>query len=72
MSTPNPIGAQPAQSLIPSTSTVGSGIGASVAVIVVSIFHMRGIDFPAGFEAAIAGLITVIAGYIPNSGRKQP
>lgn len=56
--------------LAPSNSTVGSGIGGALAVLIVMICHARGLDFPAGAEAAISVLITAIAGYIPTAGRK--
>jgi hypothetical protein len=56
--------------LAPSNSTVGSGIGGALAVLIVMICHERGLDFPAGAEAAISVLITAIAGYIPTAGRK--
>lgn len=41
-----------------------SAFGASVAVVVIMIFHMRGVDFPAGGEAAIAGAITSVIVYL--------
>lgn len=65
MSTPNPV---PGYS--PSNSTTGSAIGAALATLVVYGFHLKGIDFPAGVEAAIGGLISLAAGYLPASGRK--
>ena len=57
-------------SLVPSTSTSGSGLGGFAAVLIVYGFHLKGIDFPAGIEAAIAGIITILGGYIPRSGRR--
>jgi hypothetical protein len=53
-----------------SGSSAGSGVGGCVAVIIIYAFHMKGIDFPAGMEAAIAGVITWLGGYIPPSGRR--
>lgn len=41
-----------------------SVFGASLGVVVIMLFHMRGIDFPAGGEAAITGLITSVAVYV--------
>jgi len=58
--------------LTPSGSSTGSLIGASLATLVVYCFHLKGIDFPAGVEAAIGGVITVLAGYIPATGRQAP
>ena len=56
--------------LTPSGSSVASSFGGSLAVIIVFIFHAYGINFPAGVEAAIAVLITTVAGYLPTSGRR--
>ncbi len=56
--------------LVPSGSTISSGVGGAVAVIIVAVFHVFGINFPAGVEASIAVVITAIAGYIPPSGRR--
>jgi len=54
----------------PSASTTGSAIGAALATIIVYGFHTKGVDFPAGMEAAIGAIITVLAGYLPASGRR--
>jgi len=75
MSTPNPIppfapAPPPPPSLLPSSSTTGSAIGAALATVIVYGFHTKGIDFPAGMEAAIGAIITVLAGYLPASGRR--
>jgi hypothetical protein len=45
-------------------SNTGSGVGGSIAVIIIVLCHMRGIDFPAGFEAAIAAVITWAGGFL--------
>jgi hypothetical protein len=45
-------------------SNTGSGVGGSIAVIIIVLCHMRGIDFPAGFEAAIAAVITWLGGWL--------
>jgi hypothetical protein len=59
-----------APGLTPSNATLGSSLGALIAFIVISIFHAYHVDFPAGVEGAIASVITIIAGYIPRSGRQ--
>jgi hypothetical protein len=72
MSTSNPTPApidQPS-GFTPSASTGASGIGASVAAIVIYLLSLKGITFPAGLEAAIAGVFTTVAGYLPRSGRQ--
>jgi hypothetical protein len=61
---------KPSAGLAPSASTTGSIIGAALATIIVYIFHLKGIDFPAGMEAAIGALISVLAGYLPAAGRR--
>jgi hypothetical protein len=35
-----------------------SAFGGAVAVMVILIYHMKGIDFPAGFEGALAVIIS--------------
>ena len=70
MSTENPTPNGPPSGFTPSASTGASGIGASVAAIVIYLLSLKGITFPAGLEAAIAGLFTTLAGYIPKSGRQ--
>jgi hypothetical protein len=62
--------APPTPGFVPSASTTGSAIGAALATIIVYGFHTKGIDFPAGMEAAIGAIITVLAGYLPAAGRR--
>jgi len=69
MNSPDPV-KQP-MSFVPSSSTAGSGAGGALAVIIIVICDKYGIDFPAGFEGALAALFTVLGGYLPKSGRKQ-
>lgn len=56
-------------SLVPSGSTAASVFGAFFAATIVFAFHYKGIDFPAGYEALLGGVITAGIGYIPKSGR---
>lgn len=56
--------------LAPSNSTNASILGAFVATTFIIICHNKGIDFPAGYEASMAGAVTILFGYIPKSGRK--
>jgi hypothetical protein len=70
MSTPDPTPAPQPSGLTPSASTGASGIGASIAAVVIYLLSLKGITFPAGMEALIAGIFTTVAGYLPNSGRQ--
>lgn len=56
--------------LAPSPSTQGSMVAAFIATTVIIICHKFGLDFPAGYEASMAGVITVLGGYILPDGRK--
>lgn len=60
----------PSPGLTPSNSTVASGLGGALAVLTVMGFHSKGIDFPAGGEAALAVVLTTLAGYLPRAGRR--
>lgn len=40
-----------------------SAFGGAVAVLVVLTFHMKGIDFPAGYEAALGVAISTVFVY---------
>jgi hypothetical protein len=65
MNAPNPVpGWQP------SGSTVGSGIGGSVAIIVISILEGCHISVSGALAAAITTLCAALAGYLPASGRR--
>jgi len=61
----------PQAAYIPSNSTNASGAGAFVSVIIIYILSLKGIFLPAGVESAVTGLLTVLAGYIPKSGRRH-
>lgn len=50
--------------LRPSSSTGGSALGGSLAVLYIYHMHSHGTDYPAGVEAAIASLITAGLGYV--------
>jgi hypothetical protein len=69
MSSPNPVPPQP-PGLTPSSSTNASALGGAIAALIIFILGAKGITFPAGAEAAIAVIVTTIAGYIPKSGRQ--
>lgn len=56
--------------LMPSGSTNASVLGGSLATLIIYILGYKGITFPAGAEAALAVLVTSLAGYIPKSGRQ--
>lgn len=65
MNTPNPVpGWQP------SNSTVGSGIGGSVAIIVIAILEGFHLSVSGSLAAAITTLCAALAGYLPASGRR--
>jgi hypothetical protein len=78
MSTPNPVPEKtqamqpvpPPPGGMPSDSTSLSAVGGAIAVVVMSVLGSKGITFPAGMEAAIAVIASVILGYLPPSGRK--
>lgn len=60
----------PKAGFAPSNSTTASAVGGAVATIVIGILGQFHITFAPGFEAAIAVLVAVAAGYLPESGRK--
>lgn len=57
MNSPNPI---PNNSLMAGNA---SAFGGAVAVLIVLTFHMKGTDFPAGYEAALGVTISTIFVY---------
>jgi hypothetical protein len=59
----------PLPALAPSASTMASGLGGAVAVILVYVLSLKGIFLPAGVEAAVAWVVSTVAGYIPRAGR---
>lgn len=64
MNSPNPV-----PGLTPSGSTVGSGIGGSIAIIVISILETYH-PVSGALAAAITTLCAALAGYLPASGRR--
>ena len=66
MNAPNPV----PTGVVPSNSTTASAAGGSLAAIIIYILSFKGITFPAGMEAALAVVISTLAGYLPASGRK--
>ncbi len=69
MNSPNPT-LSPTPGGMPSGSTIASGIGGSVAAVVIFILGQFGITLPAGVEAGLAIVVSTLAGYLPASGRK--
>lgn len=67
MNTQDPI-ASPG--LAPSGSTNASLIAAFLAATIIWGLGQKGITFPAGYEALMAGAFTAAAGWLPKSGRK--
>lgn len=55
---------------VPSAATGVGMIGAFVAATVVFVFHVNGVDFPAGYEALMGGAITTAIVYFHRSGRR--
>jgi hypothetical protein len=45
------------------SSANAGAFGSAVAVVIVMTFHMRGTDFPAGYEAALACIISTACAY---------
>lgn len=68
MNTPLPV--NPAPGAVPSASTTATGIGGAIATLIIYGLSLKGINLPAGAEAAVAVLVATIAGYIPAAGRK--
>ena len=58
------------RTLVPSAATGVGIIGAFIAATVVFVFHYKGIDFPAGYEALMGGAITTAIIYLHTSGRR--
>lgn len=56
-------------SLIPSGSTTASTIGAFLAATIMMVLGHYKVYAPAGYEALLGGVIAVLCGYIPKSGR---
>jgi uncharacterized membrane protein YccC len=69
MSTPTPVTPPPPVGLAPSASTVGTGVGVTVASVIIYLLGLKGIFLPAGSEALIAGFVGMLAGYLPKAGR---
>mgnify|MGYP001584232685 CR=1 FL=1 len=55
--------------LMPSKSTVGTGLGATLAFVVIVFAPRFGITFTDIESVAITALFGVLAGYVPKSGR---
>jgi hypothetical protein len=76
MNAPNPVpppGMQvipPSPGPTPTTSTAAGGIGGVIASLIIMVLGMKGITFPAGFEALLAVAVGFVASYIPPSGRQ--
>jgi hypothetical protein len=66
VSTPDPA---PQKSLTPNASSVGSGLGGSVAVIVIAILGAFHVVISPEVAAAIAAVCSFVVGYIPGAGR---
>ena len=56
--------------LAPSGSTNATGIAGAITSLLIYGLSLKGINFPAGMEAAIAVLVATLVGYLPASGRK--
>lgn len=62
---------KPEYGLVPSAATGVGMIGAFIAATIVFVFHFKGIDFPAGYEALMGGALTTLIIYFHNSGRRE-
>jgi hypothetical protein len=51
----------------PQVSGIGvanaSGFGGACAVVIILIYHVKGIDFPAGMESALAVIFSTLTAY---------
>lgn len=61
---------QGSKGFTPSAATGVATVGAFIAATIVFIFHAKGIDFPAGYEALMGGSITTLILYLHSSGRR--
>lgn len=69
--TPIPVNDPPKAGLVPSNSSVGSGIGGAASIVVIwAIGALGHVTVPPEVAAAIAVLAAVGVGYIPSSGRR--
>lgn len=64
-----PISPSASSSAVPSNSTNASALGTAVAAVLFIVLSKYGVNLPAGSEAAVAGLLATLAGYLPKSGR---
>lgn len=62
--------APPVSSLVPSNSTAASALAIPLVVILSWALSLKGITMPIGVEAALGGIISTLAGYLPRSGRQ--
>lgn len=69
MNTPIPVN-PPTSGFTPSGSTWASGLGGSLAIIVIAILEGSHITVSGSLAAAITTLCAAVAGYLPSSGRK--
>lgn len=58
-------------SMAPNSATGVSIVGAFIAATIVFVFHFKGVDFPAGYEALMGGAITAGILYTHKSGRRR-
>lgn len=67
MNTPDPI----KKSLVPSGSTLASGLGGALAVIVISALGGLDVKVSPELASAITVVCATVAGYLPSSGRSN-
>jgi hypothetical protein len=72
MNTPDPVPNGKKVNFVPNVSTVSSGVGGSIAIIVLAIVHQyMKVDITPELAVAVGAVCTFIAGYIPPSGRQS-
>ena len=69
MSTPIPVN-PPTSGFQPSGSTIGSGIGGAIAVVVIAALGAAHVSVSPELASAITVLCATLSGYLPTSGRK--
>lgn len=69
MNSPNPVTSQPG--FRPSGSTLGTGLGGSIALVVIAALGGFHVTVSPELASAITVICAAFAGYLPSSGRSS-
>lgn len=58
--------------VIPSGSTVATGLGGAIAIVVIAILKQKNIDLGVEADVSLAVIFNTLLGYFPKSGRARP